>query len=161
MAGDVKTYLNILIDSSKKKINVLNSIIDMEEKQKKIFKTDLFDEDALSENLKEKENLIAELNILDAGFEDVYDIIKDEVTTNPQNYADSIGELKQLIKDIVGKIVEVRALEGENKTKAEEHFSKMRTRVKKSRMSKNVASHYYKSASKLKNVDSQFIDKWK
>ncbi len=155
------TYIDILIQSLEKKLIVLDKIIDMNLEQKGILAEHPLDTDALDKNLNLKGELIDELNLLDEGFEEVYERIKQELNLNRENYKDEIKLMQSLISKITEKSVTIRAEEERNRVAAEKQFSSMRNEVRHAKRSKSAATQYYSSMSKVNYVDAQFMDKRK
>lgn len=62
-------YLDILEESLKKKIEVLNEIILKNEEQQKILEAEEFEPEVFDQNTQAKGELIDRLNLLDSGFE--------------------------------------------------------------------------------------------
>ena len=67
------TYISILIDSLKKKIEVLERLRDDTEKQEEILSRDELDFDAFNKTIESKEKSLARLSELDDGFLEVYE----------------------------------------------------------------------------------------
>ncbi|RDU21897.1 flagellar export chaperone FlgN [Anaerosacchariphilus polymeriproducens] len=154
-------YVIILIESLQKKIKVLDAIIEKNKEQKEIIKVDMMDTDQFENNIQEKAKLIDELNLLDEGFESIYNRVKEELTEKKDLYQKEIKTLQGLIGEITGKVMEIQAQEERNKSTIIQQFGKMRTKIKKSKASKNAALNYYKSMNKLTISDPQFLDRKK
>ena len=67
------TYISILIDSLKKKIEVLERLRDDTEKQEEILSRDELDFDAFNKTIESKQKSLARLSELDDGFLEVYE----------------------------------------------------------------------------------------
>lgn len=158
---DTNTYIEILASSLHKKNKLLDNIIKKNKEQWDILNAQEFSETDFDANMKAKSEMIDQLNILNSGFDEVYDHVKDELVSNSSAHAPQIKEMKKLISEIVSKSVAVETGEQKNYEAATKQFAKMKQHVKKSKMSRNVAAHYYKNMSNLVNVDSQFLDRRK
>lgn len=156
-----KEYLVILIDSLKKKIEVLDSISLLNNLQASIIKEDKFDAEAFDETVDKKESLINKLNILDVGFESVYDRIKEEITSNLTLYKEEIKQLKELIATISDLTIKVQAEEARNKEAFTIRKEIITREIKSSKATNLVAAKYYNTMSNTGFVDPQFLDKKK
>lgn len=109
-------YIYILRDSLKKKIVILDKIIKENERQKESVSGEKMDDTAFELSMDNKENLINQLNVLDDGFEKVYDRVKDILITEDgkKKYESEINEMKKLISDITDKSMEIQRQEKQN-----------------------------------------------
>lgn len=155
------TYIIILIQSLEKKIKVLDKIIESNQEQKEILSQEEMDTDRFEANLNEKGNLVDELNLLDDGFQDIYDRIKDELGTNREAYKEEIKQMQKLISEITEKSVTIRAEEERNKALAAKQFDNMRGNIGTAKRSRQAANTYYSNMSRVNTIDAQFMDKRK
>ncbi len=154
-------YINILTHSLEKKITVLDKIIESNVEQKEILGQIPMDTERFEANLTYKGELIDELNLLDDGFNDIYERIRDELNSNREEYKEEIRRLQELISAITEKSVTIRAEEERNRAAAEKQFSGMKSEIQTSKRSSQAASKYYSSMSRVNMVDAQFMDKRK
>jgi flagellar biosynthesis/type III secretory pathway chaperone len=117
------SYVLILVQSLKKKSEILDSIIEKNQAQKELLSGSEFNIEAFDENLKEKSELVDELLFLDQGFEEVYERVKEELTSNSSDYTKEIETMKNLIREVADKSFEIRAEEQRNKSLAVNKFS--------------------------------------
>lgn len=155
------TYIIILIQSLEKKIKVLDKIIESNQEQKEILSQEDMDTDRFEANLNEKGNLVDELNLLDDGFQDIYDRIKDELGTNREAYKEEIKQMQKLISEITEKSVTIRAEEERNRALAIKQFDSMRGNITTAKRSRQAANTYYSNMSRVNTIDAQFMDKRK
>lgn len=155
------TYIIILIQSLEKKIKVLDKIIESNQEQKEILSQEEMDTDRFEANLNEKGNLVDELNLLDDGFQDIYDRIKDELGTNREAYKEEIKQMQKLISEITEKSVTIRAEEERNRALAIKQFDSMRGNITTAKRSRQAANTYYSNMSRVNTIDAQFMDKRK
>ncbi len=155
------TYIIILIQSLEKKIKVLDKIIESNQEQKEILSQQDMDTDRFEANLNEKGNLVDELNLLDDGFQDIYDRIKDELGTNREAYKEEIKQMQKLISEITEKSVTIRAEEERNRALAIKQFDNMRGNITTAKRSRQAANTYYSNMSRVNTIDAQFMDKRK
>lgn len=151
-------YINILEESLKKKISVLDEIIAKNEEQKVILDAENFDMEAFDKNTQEKGELIDKLNLLDDGFENVYERVKEELTGNKEMYKVQIKRLQDCIREITEKSVFIQTTEQRNRKTIEAKFRKEREKVQLGKSSMKVAEQYYNNMNRLNAVAPQFMD---
>ena len=156
-----KEYIEILIDSLKKKISILDEIKNANEKQRIIAMEMNIDDGSFDEIVQTKDMLIARLNELDKGFDTVYNRVKDELTINSSHHIVEIAELKGLISTITGMGMDIQAQEKRNEELIMRNFDNMRRKVNDTKTSRKVAANYYQTMSKSNYVEPQFMDKKK
>ena len=132
-------YLQMMIDSLNKKKGILIRIIELNEEQNQILSEETLNGDAFDDNMKAKGSCIDELDLLDEGFQSLYDRIKEELAGNKTKYSSEIAAMKQLIKEVT----ELGARE------RQEH--------REAKRSASMAKSYYQNMSKLSN-EPQFMD---
>ena len=126
-------YIDIMLQSLKKKEQVLKAIVD--------------------ENLKQRE-ILEDVN----GEADAFDATVEELEGNQDKYAEQIRQMKEYIKKITDKSIEIQAQEARNKDLMTSKFATIKKQVKTMRKSSAAASEYYKTMAKLNYVDPQFMD---
>lgn len=155
------SYIEILRDSLRKKLEVLNQISEQNNIQAELAKAQEFDYDTFGKTLEEKEKLIRQINALDAGFQSVYERIREILQTEKENYTDKIGELQQLVTLITDKSMDIMAEEKRNREVILGRKDSLKKEITMARTTNKAAANYYRTMSKLNVVDSQFIDKKK
>lgn len=155
------TYVDIMIQSLEKKIQVLDRIILLD----KIQKEQLEDEGLTTEDfdnvVEEKSDLIEQLNQLDSGFEKLFRRVKEELDANREQYKDQIQKMQEMIRSITDKSVEIQAQEARNKELMMNKFTRIKQRSKVAHTNYRAASQYYKNMMQSNVVDPQFMDKTK
>ena len=154
-------YLQILIESLEKKIIVLDQIIDMDKRQAEISAHQPMDMEAYDEVVEGKDKLGDEINRLDDGFSSTYELIGDEVKNHPQQYREQVLKLQELIRAAVDRGVTIEAQEKRNRAALENVFRMKRQEIKKLKTSASAATRYYKSMSRINDIDPQLMDKKK
>ena len=150
-------YLQIMIDSLKKKKDILDKIIVLNETQNKILSNTEFEHDAFENNMHEKGECIDELEKLDEGFQSVFDRIKEELSDNKHMYSDEIDTMKTLIKAVTELGAKIEVQEARNKVKVEAMFRRERQEHKEAKRSASMAKSYYQNMSRVSD-EPQFID---
>ncbi len=159
---DNNTYISILIDSQRKKLQLLDGVIRETKRQTELLREEEFDEEAFYAIVEHKGKLIEGIENLDAGFEDVYTRVREEVTANPDEFRDSIIELQKIITKVTDAGVEIETLENSNKTLFEIKLGAGRKKIKEFRVGQQTAAAYYKlMTDKHREGDSYFMDKRK
>lgn len=135
-------YMQALIDSLKKKIEVLEQIHIKDEEQFALAGTVPFPTEAFDKNSDEKGVLIYKLNKLDEGFGLVYDKVRQELTANKSAYTEEIREMQALITRITDLSTQIQAEEARNKAKMEAAFNSGRRKIKQQRSSVRAINSY-------------------
>lgn len=151
-------YIDIMLQSLKKKEQVLKAIIDENLKQREILEDVNGEADAFDATVEAKAKLIEQLEQLDSGFEKLFERMKEELEGNQDKYAEQIRQMKEYIKKITDKSIEIQAQEARNKDLMTSKFAAIKKQVKTMRKSSAAASEYYKTMAKLNYVDPQFMD---
>lgn len=147
-------YLQILITTLQKQIEVLQQIMQITEQQSHIADLADFDEEMFDKTLNQKEMLIARLNELDDGFTAVYARVRNQITENKDSYREQIGILQQLIKQCTELGIEIKVLENRNRDKLAQCFAnKQKTYVAK-RNAASVTSHYHRTMNNQRAMDA-------
>ena len=155
-----KSYIDMMIDSLKKKIVLLEKISEFNDMQKQAIAADDFDADDFDGLVEEKNKLILEINKLDDGFETIYDRIRDELQENKAAYAREIQVMQECIGRIVGLTSSIEAEEKRIRAEVEKQFSKLKQNIKETRKNSVAVSSYYKSMAKV-DTEPQFMDRKK
>lgn len=158
---DKNSYVDMMIESLRKKINILERIQQSNEKLEELAVRPEMDLEELKQLLDEKDGYIAEIAKLDEGFQTVYERLKEELQSNKQQYKTQIQLMQQLIREITDYTATIQAYEIKNRARVEEQFTKMRKNVRNVKTGVKVAQNYYKSMSKLNVIEAQFLDKKK
>lgn len=154
-------YVRILVETLRKKEQVLTEILEITKKQAELAKRDTFDEESFTELLDRKEVLIDELNKLDDGFDAVYERVRQTVLAQKHVYQTELMAMQASIKNCTELGVQIQTLEHQNRDKIEQQFRKQKQEIRQVRKSSSVATNYYKTMSNLQIADPVFMDKKK
>ncbi len=157
----IKNYLEIMEDSLKKKLAVLDEIIEYNSGQEKLLRQEKISLDELDANMSQKDELIQKLLKLDEGFETLYERIREQLLGNKTAYKEQIKRLQDLISLVTEKSVTVQAQETRNKKLVESYFAKEKSQIGQGRQASKVAYDYYKSMSNANVVPPQIMDQKK
>lgn len=154
----MSNYLNVLEDSLKKKLTVLDRIEAASLAQAELLKEERLDTKQFDRYVEEKDDCIAELDRLDEGFQTLYDRIKEELQLHRSLYTEQIRTLQKLIQEITDKSVMIQAQEARNRDAVTAYFQREKQELGKSRKSSKVAYGYYKSMDKAIAERSSYMD---
>ena len=155
------SYIEILLQSLKKKSAVLDKIIEANEEHAKISAAKDFDPEAFDVVFDKKDELIKELEQLDKGFSTVYTRVKEELIGNKDSYKEIIAEMQALITEITNKSMDIQATEKRNKETLMSRMDMVKREIYQAKNTKKVATSYYKNMNGLNYVEPQFMDRKK
>lgn len=151
-------YIGILKESLDKKIKILDDILEQNRRQEKILREPEIDFDGFNETVAAKEKCINELEVLDKGFQTVFDRVKEALSADKETYRQDIKELQERIKTITEKSMDIQSGEVRNKETFQKNITESRKNIRSVKTANKVAANYYQSMNKLNVVDSQFLD---
>lgn len=154
-------YIPIMLQSLKKKNQILDVIMELNKRQREELENPALDPDDFDKTVQEKAVQIEALEALDAGFQEVYGKVRDELKDNKDSYRDEIAQMKDYIRRLTEKSAAIQVDEARNKSLMEQKFTSVRKQVKEVRKSQKVVNQYYKSMMKTNYIDPQFTDKKK
>lgn len=155
---DSHNYVQILIDTLQKQVDVLKDVLEVTKEQSVIAGKEDFDETLLEESLNKKEVLIAKLNGLDDGFTAVYGRVHSEVREKQDLYREELQRMQSLIKECTDLGVEIKVLEERNRERLMQCFSRKQKQYGSQKTAASVASHYHQTMNNTKVSDSYFLD---
>lgn len=150
-----------MIQSLKKKEQVLDAIVRINQRQKDELDNPTLDPDDFDVTVEEKGKLIDQLDTLDNGFQDLFEKVRDDLTQNQAEYREEIAQMQECIRRLTAKSADIQAQEARNKALMEQKFASVRRQVKEVRKSQKVVNQYYKNMMKRNYVEPQFTDKKK
>ena len=109
------SYVEIMVQSLKKKIQVLNQIIELNELQKKELEGDEGSAEAFDSLVEQKSKLIEQLELLDSGFDKLFARVRDLLKEKPEEYVDSVRLLQSCIRRITDQSMQIQVQEARNK----------------------------------------------
>ena len=153
-----ETYVEIMIQSLNKKLQVLDKIIEANLIQKEILEDDKAAVDEFDKTVEEKAKLIEQMQQLDSGFEKLFARVQEELEANKDAHAEEIRAMQNAIRKITDKSMEIQAQEARNKELMVRKFAFVKDTAKNIRTNSKAASQYYKNMMKLNYIDPQFMD---
>ena len=154
---ETERYIQILIESLKKKIQILDTLLAMNEEQARVIKEGA-DLDQFDELVSQKSEQIELIKKLDTGFDAVYLRVKPEITEHPEIHKEEIRQMQELITELTDRSVQMEASEKRNKQAVEQYFASMRRNLNTTKKSVSAATNYYKSMTGTQYVDAQMIN---
>ena len=108
--------------------------------------------------IDKKQLLIDELNLLDNGFQALYNRIQEEIINNADCHKEEIKEMQKLISIITDKSVEIQNGEEKNRQIIAQQFSLLKREVKNFRDNRKIANTYYNTMQKINYMPPHFLD---
>ena len=152
-------YIQILKESLEKKIILLHQISILNEKQKNSIVNQ--SEEEFEECLEIKNDLIQQINLLDQGFESLYEKVKTELEEKRSNYLAEISQMQGLIQEIVSYNVKIQAEESRNKQLIEQYFESRKKSLGKQLTGAKAAINRYGTNNRTTYAEPHFLDQKK
>ena len=149
----------VLVESLEKKSRILDEIIKENEAQERLFKQEELDLEALDSSSDRMGELAEKLELLDEGFESVYDRIREELIENKQAYRVEIKRMQELIAVITEKIVSINAARMRNNIQAEQRFKKSRQQIGSASSQMKASKNYYNHMNSLNRSEERRVGK--
>ena len=124
------TYVDIMIQSLRKKVKVLEDIKQLNEKQKALLENDKSDADEFDKTVEDKSARIDQLEQLDEGFDQLFARVKEDLNVNREAYTSKIKTMQGYIRQITDLSMEIQAQEARNKELMTRKFTSIRERAK-------------------------------
>jgi flagellar biosynthesis/type III secretory pathway chaperone len=140
-----ETYIDIMLQSLRKKVQVLDEIIRLNDQQKEQLTNLNRTVDEFDQTVEAKSACIAQLTQLDSGFEKLYEQVAEELSQNKEAHAEQIRQLQNYIRIVTDKSIRIQAQEARNKDLMREKFSKVKTQAKNVRANSRAITGYYNS----------------
>ena len=159
---DNSTYVTILRDSLINKKNVLNNIIELTEKQYELVKQGDVEADVFDEIIEEKGRQLAMLNMMDDGFQSVYNRVSNQLRNNSEQYKDIIIEMQRLIDENIALGAKIETMEHRNKELIEAFIARKKEEIKSYHTKQGLSKSYNMNmANQHVEGTSYFMDKVK
>lgn len=153
-----ETYLAIMLQSLKKKEQVLDEIIRLNDLQKKQLTDQATPVDDFDKTVEDKSTCIDQLDQLDSGFEKLYAQVQEELQANKEQYVDTIKALQKCIRSVTDKSIMIQAQEARNKDLMMQKFTTVRKHAKDVRANSKAITGYYKTMTHSGYMDSRYMD---
>ena len=153
-----REYLELLIQSLKKKLLLLNQIIVLNQQQKEMLMDENLDPDTLDVNVREKDELISQVTQLDDGFDEVYAHIADLMKKNHSDYEEELDRMRELIRQIMAKDASIRTDEQRNYELAQKKFARVKKQIREVKTSQKMVNRNYQNMMQQRQADIQYMD---
>lgn len=155
------TYIPIMIQSLKKKNQILDVIIQLNQRQRDELENPGLDPDDFDKTVEEKDVQIQKLDTLDTGFQELFEKVREELNDNREAYREEIAQMQKYIRRLMEKSASIQVQEAHNKALMQQKFAAVRRQIKEVRQSQKVVNQYYRNMMKTNFIDPQFTDKKK
>ena len=158
-----ENYVQIMMESLKKKEQILEKISEKNLEQKAVVGASEISFEEFDRIMEEKADLIRQLDILDRGFESLYENVKTVLQSEEgkAKYRNEIKEMQESIRSITEKSTSIQVQEQRNKQAIEAAFRNEKEKIKAGKISSKAAVNYYKTMNQTNFVPPQFLDKKK
>ncbi len=154
-----QSYLDMMEDSLKRKVQLLNEILGENEIQRQVLANpEDVEEKAFDEAVERKGQLIDQMEELNQGFQSLFDKVKQEIGEHKELYKVQIQRMQKLITEITELSTKVQAGEQRNKNLADAYFSAARSQYKQGQRSASAAINYYATMKNFNNIPPQYYD---
>lgn len=153
-----ETYLAIMLQSLRKKEEVLTEIARLNNRQKEQLTSDESTADQFDETVEAKSKLLGQLEQLDSGFEKLYEQVARELEENREAHAQEIRQMQELIRRLTDKSVMIQAQEARNKHLMEQKLAVVKKHARNVRANSRAITGYYKSMDRTRYMDPQFLE---
>ena len=140
-----ETYIAIMLQSLRKKEQVLDEIIRLDDRQRITLEGSERPVDEFDETVEAKSACIEQLTQLDSGFEKLYAQVAEELDQNRDNYKEEIHSMQDCIRRLTDKSVKIQAQEARNKQLMREKFSTIHRQAAEVRKNSRAITGYYNS----------------
>lgn len=145
MDNNENQYITMMIEILEKQVKALNDMLDVTKQQAELADVSAFDEDKFGDTLSKKDVLIIRLNELDDGFVSVYDKVRRQVQSNPQQYKKEVATLQNLIRECTDIGNAIKTLEARNRDKLAACFADKKHEYSARQTAATVAGKYHKT----------------
>lgn len=153
--------LQLLIDALAKKKMILQDILKKSEEQNEAASSDKFDAEQFDHLVDDKASLLQQMELIDDGFDAVYERIKDEMVQQKDVYKAEIAQLQCLIRETIDLGAKIHTTEVRTKARLETAIQQSRQDLQRQKQSSRTVMDYYKANSQMNYTESYFIDQKK
>ncbi len=153
-----ENYLDILEQSLEKKLGILKQIRVKNEQQRVLLLDEELGPDEFENNIEAKGALVEQLELLDNGFEEIYERIRHQLQTDKERYQEQIQRLQERIRQVTAESTSIQAEEQRNYKLAQKKFSDVKKQVREVKTSYKAVNQYYRNMTNTNYVDAHFMD---
>ena len=136
----------------------MDTIMELNIQQKEELENPALDPDDFDRTVEKKAEQIQQLELLDNGFQELYEKVREELQSNREAYREDIACMQEYIRKLTDKSATIQAQEARNKDLMTQKFASVRKQVKEVRKSQKVVNQYYKSMMKANYMEAHFTD---
>ena len=152
-----RVYVTMMVDTLKKKEQILRSLLQRTKEQETLLRSEELDQDEFSATIEAKGTEIDELNEIDEGFEALFQAVKQEITSNRDDYRSQIEAMQSLISEISDLGVQIQALEKQNSERFKMYLSDKRKEIHDFHVNNRTASNYYQNMANVHTTDQSYF----
>lgn len=161
-----ESYLEMMVRSLDRKIEILNRIEQENRKQRDLLDfpvqekeaEEVFEEEAFQRTVEEKGRLIEELLKLNEGFDLLFAKVQKELSGQWDDYRSQVRAMQEKIRMVTELSSRIQVQEQRNKALVDRYFSEERTKIKIGKRSTASAMKYYQTMNKTQHVGPQMFD---
>lgn len=161
-----ESYLEMMVRSLDRKIEILNRIEQENRKQRDLLDfpvqekeaEEVFEEEAFQRTVEEKGRLIEELLKLNEGFDLLFAKVQKELSGQWDDYRSQVRTMQEKIRMVTELSSRIQVQEQRNKALVDRYFSEERTKIKIGKRSTASAMKYYQTMNKTQHVGPQMFD---
>lgn len=162
MENSMSVYINALKDSLSRKLNVVQTLLQLTQEQEALLKQETLDMEKFNLILTEKDKLLRELSELDKGFEALFTKCDNELKEKKYLYQSQILEMQNLIRSVTDCGIQIEGLEKKNRQQFQQYLAGARKEIKSFKVNNKTASSYYQNmANQHREWQSYFLDQKK
>lgn len=155
-------YVNMMVDTLKKKENILTILYEQTQRQEHLLRDDALDMEEFQHLLDQKGERIQELNELDEGFDALFKMVEKEISVNRECYREEILTMQRQIGAVTELGVKIQALEHQNSDRLKMYLANQRKVIRDFHVNNKTAANYYKNmANSHKPEQSYFFNEKK
>ena len=139
---DSRLYVSMMVDSLKKKRDVLTSLFGLTLDQEALLRASELDADSFMGLVDSKGEYIDELDKLDEGFDRLYKRFEHEIIVNRDAYGTEISRMKDLISDITDLGSKIQVMEKKNDERFKLYIKNEKSRLRSASQSQQTAMAY-------------------
>ena len=153
-----KNYIAMLEDSLEKKVDILRQLQTLCQEQTEMLGNPDMTPEMFDENVEKKGVLIEKLETLDQGFEQLFERVKADITSDKEKYRNAILRMQEMIRDITDRSNHIQVMESRNKDLVQKKFGEIRSQAREIRQSGKAVSSYYQNMMGRNVAEPQFMD---
>ena len=154
-------YIPVMIQSLKKKSEILDTIMELNIRQSEELENPALDPDDFDKTVEEKSKQMEQLDLLDDGFQELFERVKDDLKNHQDLYRDEIAQMQDYIRKLTSKSATIQVQEARNKDLMTKKFASVHKQVREVRKSQRVVNQYYKNMMKTNYGEPVFTDRKK